>query len=187
VNKLMCQLSGEVCDGIRPHPITTPKYIREVMLPNVVLGAKRAARQLERFEVAISPLVGVADSDEELAARLDDIRARIAFYASTRTYRPIFEAHGWGDLVDQLHELSVKQRWDEMPKRVSDEVVETIAVVGSYDDIADKIHARYGAFATRIKFSLPIRTPADRERLCTVVRQLQKPPRPDTSALAFAR
>jgi len=174
VNKLISQLAGEVCDGIRPHPITTPKYISEVMLPSVAVGAQRAGRQLEDFQVAISPLVGVADNDEELASRLSDIRARIAFYASTRTYRPVFETHGWGGLVDQLHELSVKQRWDEMPSRVPDEVVETIAVVGAYDTIAQKILARYGAFATRIKFSLPVRTPADRERLCAVVRQLQR-------------
>ena len=32
INEHICRLAGEVCDGIRPHPITTPKFIREVML-----------------------------------------------------------------------------------------------------------------------------------------------------------
>jgi hypothetical protein len=28
-----------------------------------------------------------------------DVRSRIAFYAATRTYRAVFEHHGWGALV----------------------------------------------------------------------------------------
>ena len=169
----MCQLAGEACDGIRPHPITTRKFITEVMLPNAEAGAKRAGRRLETFEVAISPLVAVGEDGAELADRLRDVRARIAFYASTRTYRAVFEAHGWGRLVEELHALSVQQRWEEMPGHIPDEVVDTIAVVGTWDDVARKILQRYGDFATRIEFSLPVRTPGDAERQRRVLAELQ--------------
>jgi alkanesulfonate monooxygenase SsuD/methylene tetrahydromethanopterin reductase-like flavin-dependent oxidoreductase (luciferase family) len=40
----MCRLAGEVCDGIHVHPLNSPKYIREVMLPAVREGAERAGR-----------------------------------------------------------------------------------------------------------------------------------------------
>jgi hypothetical protein len=38
VNRLMCRVAGEVADGVRPHPVCTPKYIREVMLPASAWG-----------------------------------------------------------------------------------------------------------------------------------------------------
>ena len=173
INTHMCQLAGEACDGIRPHPITTRKFITEVMLPNAALGAKRAGRRLEQLEVAISPLVAVGEDDAELGERVRDVRARIAFYASTRTYRPVFDAHGWGGLVDRLHGLSTQQRWEEMPGHIPDEVLETIAVVGTYRNVARKILERYGDFAARIEFSLPVRRPGDAERLRGVIRELQ--------------
>ena len=173
INEHICRLAGEAGDGIRPHPITTPKFIREVMLPNVARGAQSAGRRLEGFEVALSPLIAVGEDARDRADRLRDVRARIAFYASTRTYRAVFETHGWGGLVEELHGLSVQQRWEEMPGHVSDEMVEEIAVVGSWDDVAQKILRRYGDFATRIEFSLPVRKPGDAERLRRVIGELR--------------
>ena len=67
INTHICQLAGEMGDGIRPHPITTRKFITEVMLPNVALGARRAGRSLQGFEVALSPLVAVGDDAREFA------------------------------------------------------------------------------------------------------------------------
>jgi probable F420-dependent oxidoreductase len=172
INKHMCQLAGEACEGIRPHPITTRKFITEIMLPNVEVGAKKAGRTLKNFDIAISPLVATAANETELADRIRDVRARIAFYASTRTYRSVFEAHGWGGLVEELHGLSIQQRWEEMPKYVTDEVLEAIAVVGMYDEVAGKIKKRYGDFATRVEFSLPVRSAADHARVQAMIREL---------------
>ena len=70
--------------------------------------------------------------------RIRNVRARIAFYSSTRTYRAVFEHHGWGDLVPELSLLSRQQRWEEMPHHITDEMLETIAVVGTYDQIAER-------------------------------------------------
>jgi len=84
----MCQLAGEACDGIRPHPITTRKFITEVMLPKAALGAKRAGRRLEQLEVAISPLVAVGEDDAELGERVRDVRARIVLEAANAPTTP---------------------------------------------------------------------------------------------------
>ena len=43
VNPGMCSVAGEVADGVRPHPVCTPSYIREVMLPAVRKGAASPA------------------------------------------------------------------------------------------------------------------------------------------------
>jgi len=172
VNTGMCRLAGELCQGFRPHPICTPKYIAEVMVPSAQAGAKKAGRDLEGFDLIPSPLIATAATPALLEERIRDVRSRISFYASTRTYRAVFEHHGWGALVDELHEHSVKKRWEELPKRITDEVLDTIAVIGTYDELAAKLRTRYGSLATGIEFGLPLRTPADREALQHIIREL---------------
>jgi probable F420-dependent oxidoreductase len=173
VNTGMCHLAGEMCDGLRPHPITTQRYIEEVMLPGVRDGARKTGRDVKDVEVVVSPLIAAAATSAGLADRVKDVRARISFYASTRTYHPVFELHGWGALARELHELSVAQRWDEMPRRITDEMLETIAIVGTFDTLADKIKRRYGGFATRIEFGLPVQGAEDYGTLRGIVRQIQ--------------
>ena len=44
VNPYMSRLAAEACDGVFAHPICTPRYLREVMLPTVRAGAASAGR-----------------------------------------------------------------------------------------------------------------------------------------------
>ena len=174
VNKGMCHLAGELCQGLRPHPICTPKYIADVMVPAIEAGATKAGRDLAGFDIVPSPLIATAPTREGLEERIRDVRARVSFYASTRTYGEVFRHHGWGALVDELHRYSVEKRWDEMPKRISDEVLDTIAVIGTHDEIAAKLKQRYGALATGLEWGMPIRTPADREALKAAIQELHR-------------
>jgi probable F420-dependent oxidoreductase len=179
VNPYMCQVAGEVADGVRPHPVCTPGYIEQVMLPAVRKGAERAGRaDMDRFTVRMKPLVATAATEAELQDKIRDVRARIAFYASTPTYFAAFEFHGLQDLATHLKGLSRAQRWEEMPQHISDEVLHTYGVVGTYDEIADKLRQRFGDLVTHVEFSIPVKSPADRERLRAMVKELQGAPRP---------
>lgn len=86
VNPFMCQIAGEVADGIRAHPVCTPRYIEEVMLPAAQKGAAKAGRDFSKFEMSVMPLIATAADKKGLEVRIKDVRARIAFYASTPTY-----------------------------------------------------------------------------------------------------
>ena len=165
VNAMMCQVAGEVADGLRPHPVCTPSYMAEVMLPAVRAGAARTGRALDAFQVSMKPLVAAAATEAELAPKVRDVRARIAFYASTPQYRAAFVHHGLADLADRLKLLSRAQRWEEMPQHISDEVLHTYVTVGTYDEIAGKLCDRYGPVVTHCEFSIPVKDDADRERL----------------------
>src|SRR5215831_16785929 len=44
VNRAMCQVAGEVADGVRPHPICSADYIANVMIPEIRAGAAAAGR-----------------------------------------------------------------------------------------------------------------------------------------------
>ena len=173
VGEKMCQAAGEVADGIRLHPVCTPAYIREVMRPAAEAGAARAGRSLGDFAFAMKPLIATAGTEDKLQVRIRDARARIAFYASTPAYRPAFEIHGLGELAGELSQLSKQQRWEEMPAFISDEILALYVTIGTYDEIGQKLIARYGGVITGMEFSIPCETPAEHERLQALVAELK--------------
>jgi probable F420-dependent oxidoreductase len=174
VNSTMCRIAGEVADGVRPHPVCTPKYIREVMLPAVARGAAIARRDPSKIAVAMKPLICTAPDEAALAKRVPDVRARVAFYASTPGYRAAFEAHGLTDLATELARLSKAQRWEEMPPRISDAVLHTYAVVGTYDEIGTKLIERYRGLITDVEFSIPAGSERERAILRDLVEDIKK-------------
>jgi probable F420-dependent oxidoreductase len=173
VNSVMCRTAGEVADGIRVHPVCTPSYIEQIMLPAVRAGAARSGRSLESFQVCMKPLVATAATEAELVPKVRDVRARISFYASTPQYRAAFAHHGLGDLADKLKLLSRAQRWEEMPQHIDDEVLHTYVTVGTYDQIAQKLTERYGKVVTHCEFSIAVKDQADKERLRDLARTIQ--------------
>src|SRR5260221_1576497 len=144
----MCRMAGEVADGIRVHPVCTPSYIEQVMLPAVRAGAAKTGRSLAEFQVCMKPLVAAAATEEELVPKIRDVRARFSFYASTPQYRAAFEHHGLGGLADELKLLSRAQRWEEMPQYITDETLHTFVTVGTYNTIARKLSERYARVVT---------------------------------------
>ncbi len=112
--------------------------------------------------------------DATVERRMSNVRARIGFYASTRTYRAVFDTHGWEEVAERLSDLSRRQRWDEMEQHVTDEMVETIAVVGTYDQIASRVAERYAGTCSGVEFSIPVESADDRERLAAMVSEIQR-------------
>jgi len=161
VNPYMCQVAGEVADGIRAHPIATPRYIAETMLPAARKGAAKAGRDLANFTLCAMPLVATAATRASLADRIRDVRARVAFYASTPAYLLAFESEGFGQVARTLQGHARAQRWEEMPGLVSDAMLDAYAVIGTYDQIATKLHARYAGLATALEFAIPLSDAGD--------------------------
>ncbi len=172
VNAGMCRVAGEVADGIRPHPVCTPSYIENVMLPAVREGAAKSGRALGQFAVAMKPLVASARDEESLQPKIRDARARIAFYASTPGYLPAFEHRGLGDLANEAKSLSKAQRWEELPGLISDDVLHQFVVVGTYAEIGRKLVARYGSVVTHCEFSIAVASEGDREALAAMVTEI---------------
>ena len=53
------------------------------------------------------------------------------------------------------------------------EMLDTYAVIGTYDEISAKLHARYKDVATAIEFAIPLAGPADEELLREIVTALR--------------
>jgi probable F420-dependent oxidoreductase len=176
VNTHMCRVAGEVADGVRPHPICSAAYIANVMIPEVRKGAAKASRSLARFDICHKPLVATAETTAELALRIKDVRARLAFYVSTPSYRPAVEYHGLGELARRLSLLARTQEWERMPDHIDDAVLETFAVVGTHAEIAEKLRRRFGDVVTSCEFSIAVRNQEDKERLAQIVKDVHSHP-----------
>jgi probable F420-dependent oxidoreductase len=176
VNTHMCRVAGEVADGVRPHPICSAEYIANVMIPEVRKGATKASRSLANFKICHKPLVATAHTPTELATRIRDVRARLAFYVSTPSYRPAVEYHGLGELARKLSLLARAQEWERMPEHIDDEVLEVFAVIGTHTEIAEKLRRRFGDVATSCEFSIAVSNQAEQERLAQIVKDVEAHP-----------
>jgi probable F420-dependent oxidoreductase len=161
----MCAVAGEVADGVRLHPVCTPRFIDDEVLPALEVGATRSGRSLTDIEVCMKPLVGTAADAESLAEVAATVRERVAFYLSTPTYRRAFEVHGWLDVAREASELARAKRWNDLPALVDDNMLHTVATIGTHDEIADLLVSRYGDRVDRIEFSIPVADNTDAARL----------------------
>jgi len=164
VGPLMTEVAGEVADGLLVHSFTTERYLREVTLPALALGAERAGRGPRSVEVGVPAFVVTGRDEEEMAAAGAEVRRQIAFYASTPAYRPVLDLHGWGDLHPEAHRLSRQGAWEEMGRLVDDEMLNTFAVVGPLEDVPRLVEERFGGLADRFSFSRPDLVDDDRWR-----------------------
>ncbi|MCC6559066.1 MAG: TIGR03617 family F420-dependent LLM class oxidoreductase [Polyangiaceae bacterium] len=165
VNQYMCRVAGEVCDGLHVHPFHSPKYLRDFVHPSVDAGLAASGRTRADFTYATSTFVITGDTEEEIEAQRRAVREQIAFYASTRTYAPVLAAHGWQDLTPALHRRSVSGDWKGMGDLITDEMLDTFAVTGTYETIGAKIRERYGDLLDRTSLYQPYRTSVDDPRL----------------------
>ena len=117
----------------------------------------------------MKPLVATAPDELRLAAKVVDARARIAFYASTPGYRAAFDHLGLGALADEAKVLSKAQRWEELPPLIDDDVLHTFVTVGTHDEIADRLHDRFGDVVTHCEFSVAVADESDRAALAAMV------------------
>jgi probable F420-dependent oxidoreductase len=160
----MTEVAGEAADGIIIHSFSTEKYLREHTVPALTAARERAGKTLEGFEIAVPAFVAAHDEEDALRQEVEAIRGQIAFYGSTPAYRPVLEAHGWGDLQTELHAMTVRDAWDEAPSLVDDEVLRAFAVIGTPEDVVSELRARYGDFATSVRLSAPEGIDPDRWR-----------------------
>lgn len=155
VNALMCQLAGELCQGLHVHPFHTTRYLREQIMPNVHEGLVRNGRV--RGDIALSSSIFVISGEtaEEIARVREEVRSQIAFYASTPTYSKVMELHGWGEIRERLGNLAIRQHWAEMPALITDDILAQFALEGLPDELPALVRARYRGLLDRVTFYLP--------------------------------
>ena len=156
VNRRMCQLAGELCEGFHAHPLHTARYLRERVITNIETGLSKAGRLRRSIEVSSSIFVIPTDDSQQAAKYENEIREQIAFYASTPPYRPVFDLEGWGDVADELKAKAARGRWNELPSLITDEMLDRFVLRGTWADLPAKVLQKYNGLLDRVSYYFPI-------------------------------
>lgn len=152
---LMTKVAAEIADGMIMHPFSSETYMREVTIPAIEAGLQASGRKLADFVLDYAPMIAVGENDAALEQAIATLRDRIAFYGCTVAYKPVLDIHGWGDLQDELIALNRQHKKAEMAALITDEMVETIGIVGSAESVVDTMKARFGGLISRTGFFTP--------------------------------
>jgi probable F420-dependent oxidoreductase len=155
VNTGLCKLAGECCDGFHIHPLNSAAYLKQVVRPAIVEGAAKAKRTLEDVSLSASVFVVTGKDDGHTETLRAFVRQQISFYASTPSYRIIFQTHGWNGIAEELSKLAARKKWTDMPALITDEMIDTFAIVAPPTEVGQRILARYQGLVDRITLYLP--------------------------------
>lgn len=172
----MLRMAGRVCDGVRLHGFCTRRYVEEVALPRLSEGLARSGRSRSEFEIRGGGFIATGPDSGAVERAREEIRYRVAFYGSTRTYAGVFAEHGLEDLSARLHRLSVSGKWREMPREISDDVLDLFLASGTYDTLVPSIRERFGGLVDVVSLAFPRGTPERLQR--ELIEDIRKIPTP---------
>ncbi|MEZ5143734.1 MAG: TIGR03617 family F420-dependent LLM class oxidoreductase [Acidimicrobiales bacterium] len=150
VNPWMLRMAGEVADGVHVHPLNTPTYVRETVLPSLAEGAARAGRDPGALTRIVPCFTVAGDTEEERAPWREWARMQVAFYGSTPNYAFVFEQVGAEGTTPRLREKQKAGDLAGMAAVIDDDLLAHFVVEADWDDLADGIAARYQGLADRV-------------------------------------
>ena len=174
VNAYNCRVAGEVCDGVSLHPLMSPDFLKQRILPPIAFGASQVGRDNANVNLSGSGFIITGPNKSVIEERKYAVRRQIAFYSSTRTYNTVLETHGFQEIGVSLHEMSLKGQWDAMTELISDEILDTFAIAVEYDGVAAAVKERYDGLLNDVVFGMDVATPDDERQLRKIVAELKE-------------
>ncbi len=162
VNTGLARLAGELCHGFHVHSFHTPQYLRDVLMPAFQAGRERS-RMSDKLLLSCAVFVVTGETEAQIEENKILSKSQVAFYASTPSYRRVLELHGWQDLIPQLNTLLRRNRWKEMHRLISDEMLEHFAVIAPPDELPYRVRERYDGLLDRVGYYFPFE-PDDQSR-----------------------
>lgn len=150
VGEAMLRVAGAEADGVHVHPLHTERYLDQVVLPTVRAAATAAGRDPDAVEWVVPAMIATGPTPDAVATARESMRAQVAFYASTPTYRPVLELEGRAEAADRLHRHSVRGEWAEMPAVVDDGLLDAVCTAATWDELPTALVRRYAGRATRL-------------------------------------
>ncbi|MDH3300801.1 MAG: TIGR03617 family F420-dependent LLM class oxidoreductase [Acidimicrobiia bacterium] len=150
VGPVMTRVAGEVADGVHVHPLHSMAYIENRLLPLLAEGAASAGRSPDEIDLMIPVFTVTGETAEEKARAASAARRQIGFYGTTPNYAFQFDELGFEGTTGRLREAMKAGDLEAMEAAITDEMLDTYAVVADWDDLADRLVDRYRDRATRI-------------------------------------
>jgi len=134
----MLRLAGEIADGVILW-LCNPRYIAEVVIPEITAGRERAGLELEGFDV-VAAVPGAMTDDP--AAAYGAMRKDLIPYFGLPFYRAMIERTGFA--ADIARYDAAAGDLDAMQAAISDGFLEELTAVGDADGVRAGIE-RYRA------------------------------------------
>ena len=168
----MTEMAAEVADGILIMPFNSARHLTERTRPAIERGLAAGHRPADELEVVGEVIVATGRGADELEAACRGVRWLLAFYGSTPAYRPVLDVEGRGELQPRLNAMSKRGEWAAMAELIDESMLRALAVVGTPEDCATQISARFGDLASRVCCYFPGYPIAD-ERIAELVAALR--------------
>jgi probable F420-dependent oxidoreductase len=146
----MARLAGRIADGFLDHPITTPEWLAEQLLPAIDAGAEAAERG--RPAIAAGLIVAASDADPDAARRA--AACTVGFYATVKTYEPLFQHHGFDALLPRIRRAFMEGGDRELADAVGQDMLDTFAAAGTVGEVRSRAE-RYDGRVDRLWLTPP--------------------------------
>jgi len=150
VGPMMTKVAAQVADGIHVHPLHSMAYLENRLLPDLAAGAGEVSRDPSEVELIVPVFACPGDTPEERAHYVATARRQIAFYGSTPNYAFQFDDLGFEGTTARIRAKFKAGELDSIGDCITDEMLEHYAVIASWDDMADRLIARYAGTAARV-------------------------------------
>jgi alkanesulfonate monooxygenase SsuD/methylene tetrahydromethanopterin reductase-like flavin-dependent oxidoreductase (luciferase family) len=145
INPAMVRVAGQVADGLVAHPMTTAKYLAEVVRPELTSAPSTFVLKGIRM---------CAIDDDETAARRR-IAYAIAQYAPSRVYDRLFALHGWSAHQERIRAAAKEHDTAAMTDAVPDEAIDLIGIACQPHRLAGVV-ARHAADFDHLNLAAPV-------------------------------
>jgi probable F420-dependent oxidoreductase len=150
VNPWMLRMAGEIADGVHVHPLNTPTYLRDTLVPNVTAGAIAAGRTMADLELIVPTFAAPGSNADEVHEWRELARMQVAFYGSTPNYAFIFDQLDREGTTARIRERQKVGDLAGMANVVDDDLLDHFCVSGDWATVADGLLERYRGTATRV-------------------------------------
>jgi probable F420-dependent oxidoreductase len=149
VREGMIRTAAEVADGLLGHAIYSLHWIRHTVLPSVARGLAQADRKREEFHLCLTVCCAVG---KDRAAARRAAAATVAFYATVKTYEPLFRT--FASEYGRIQDADARGDTAAMVDAVSDQMIDAFTVAGTPDEAGASL-AAYAELADSICLSPP--------------------------------
>lgn len=134
-----CAQAAEIADGLLGHPLWNDVWIDREVIANVKAGLDRGGRARGDFTLNLSIFTAIASDRREA---IEDCRPTVAYYSQSPQYLRYFQEIGFGREAAAIQDAFAKGDHAAMIAACPDAMVESIAVVGTVDEVRARVARR---------------------------------------------
>jgi len=144
---LMCQLAGEIADGVKSDGLWNPDYVK-IIRENIEIGAARVNRNPDEIEIIAGPLSSISADREKAKATARRVLAVYLPYL-----RPMTDVAGIPEEeIIKVREAAVSGDFEQGASYVSDLSVSKCSVTGTPEDVIQQIEKMAEAGVNHVAF-----------------------------------